>query len=173
MKKAIVDTSSVILLYKSGLLDELIRTYHVSITASVYKELTVNDYPGSLDIINHKNKNGLSVVPLTDLDYSNHDRLIAQTNLGRGEMDTIILFDRGCADFIIIDDKKGAVLCRDSSLPYINALLFPRILFLHGYFSKIEFKDYTEKIVRFGRYSDKIIDFVMNCSREDMKFFLP
>ena len=47
MKQCMVDSSSAILLYKSDLLDILVEAYHITMTASVYEELTITGYPGA------------------------------------------------------------------------------------------------------------------------------
>ena len=95
------------------------------------------------------------------------------SSLDKGERDTIHSFYAGAGDFIIIDDGKGAAYCRDNHIPYINALLFPRIILLTHSISKAEFDDKVGLITGIGRYSQKIIDYALNCSVDDIELFLP
>ncbi|MCD6388500.1 MAG: hypothetical protein J7L69_03730 [Desulfobulbaceae bacterium] len=46
MKKCLIDSSSAILLYKSGLMQTLISTFDVRVGTVIYKKLTCSGYPG-------------------------------------------------------------------------------------------------------------------------------
>jgi hypothetical protein len=58
-------------------------------------------------------------------------------------------------------------------IPYINTLLFPRILYLTHSISETEFNNKAEKVISIGRYSQEIIDYALNCTQDDLEFFLP
>ena len=82
-----------------------------------------------------------------------------------------MLFVMGCGDLIIMDDGKGANVCKKSNIPYINALLVPRILLIAGILSKRECGAVTRSIIDCGRYSEKIIEFGRSCPDEMLARF--
>lgn len=171
MKKAFLDASSAILLFKANLVEQLFETYHVFITKSVYEELTREDYPGAKSFKEYK-KNGSLTICTTictrlESGYSNI------SFLDQGEKDTILFYINNPEDFIITDDGQAARYCHDNGIPFINALLFPRILFLTSTLSANTYNRKSQKIIAIGRYSHQIIDFAQNCSLHDLTPFLP
>ena len=50
-KRAVVDASSAIILFKAGLFLPLIQNYHILMTEAVYSEVTCKGYPGAEDFI--------------------------------------------------------------------------------------------------------------------------
>jgi len=173
MKKALIDSSSAILLFKSGLFDQLTNRFEVIISNSVYKELTIKVHAGSNKFKNYIQNNKMTVChPQVDSISSFHEAA-SLLKLDAGERDTILLFQKGNADFIIIDDGEGAGYCRQNQIPYINALLFPKILLFSGHISQAECRSRVELVLSLGRYSREIIEYALRCDRENLKFFLP
>lgn len=165
MKKILADASSAILLFKSGLFGELTASYHVIMAEAVYGELTHSGYLGAEVFISGRREKRFRVCqPSGKLDIS---------SLGRGEHDTICLYLERIGDFILIDDGKGAGYCRKKGVPYISALLFPRLLHLAGKMSRTAYERKTEGILRRGRYSRKITEDAENCPADALEFFLP
>ena len=72
-----------------------------------------------------------------------------------------------------MDDGRGLKYCKKAGLPFINALLFPRILFLIGSISESEFQKKSAEIIQNGRYSKNIIDIALNLSNQAIQPFLP
>ncbi|MDD2390483.1 MAG: hypothetical protein PHP23_12225 [Desulfobacterales bacterium] len=174
MKKILIDASSAILLYKSGLFDILTRTFCTRMTASVYEEVTHDGYPGAMAFKNLLNADRFTVTPSASGKPLCRDHLPAMNALDRGERDTIGEYiHRGGADFIIIDDGKGAGYCRDNDIPYINALLFPKILFMSRELTEPECVSKMEEIMKIGRYSATVIAFAGHCTKSDLDFFRP
>ncbi|MBN2159942.1 MAG: hypothetical protein JW807_11150 [Spirochaetes bacterium] len=99
------------------------------------------------------------------------DDLILQ-GLDVGERDTIRLFRAGIGEIIILDDWKGASYCKNNAIPYINALLVPRILLLAGIISKSESEESMSRIVENGWYSQWVIDYARFCPDEKLLPFL-
>ncbi|QTA93926.1 hypothetical protein [Desulfonema magnum] len=166
MKKVLIDASSAIILFKSGLFDKLTQTYYIVMAKAVCGELTQEGYPGA-EVFREYCSDKDRVLQLP-----NHGEAdISQ--LGRGEKNTIRHYIRGNGEFIVIDDGKGAAYCRDNRIPYINALLFPRILYVSGDMAETDYHHKTEMILRVGRYSQKIIDYAARCSKDKLEFFLP
>ncbi len=173
MKKILIDSSSAILLFKAGLFENLLRLYDTCVAKAVYHELVVDGRDGAGEFRNYFLDRKLSV------NEKIRGKMIASNEhpdvsfLGRGERETIREYIRGSGRFIIIDDYKGARYCRDNKIPYINALLTPRVLFFSGDISEEACNAGAETILRIGRYSRKIIDYAMSRARDELAFFLP
>jgi hypothetical protein len=73
---------------------------------------------------------------------------------------------------IILDDGKGAAYCKKNTIPYINALLVPRILHMAGRIITEERECLMKKITAYGRYSKQIIDYAFSCKDEEIARFL-
>lgn len=172
LKAVLIDASSAILLYKCGLFDSLARAFHTRMTPSVYDEITRDGYPGAAAFRKLWTAGRFNVIdspamPLPD------DRLPGIRSLDRGERDTIDGYIEGYADFVIIDDGKGAGCCRTNDIPYINALLVPKILLICGKLNESECVEKMGHIISIGRYSIPVKAYAMYCSRTELEFFLP
>jgi predicted nucleic acid-binding protein len=172
MKKVLLDASSAILLLKADLLSKLLDIYSVSQTQSVLHELTRENHFGTETFRQLAARNKITVIDVqnTTLPIKAHRTRHA---LGRGEFDTIKCFEAGSHDFIIVDDGKAARYCTKKSLAFINALLFPRVLFLNNNISQEECNAYMDKIIRHGRYSGKVIAWAQNCKKASLLFAFP
>lgn len=172
MKSVIVDTSSAILLYKSGLIPQLVSHYQTLITPSVHHELTQHGYPGSHEF--QKLCDQQQICLLTDpalLTTGKEYRELPALN--PGERDTILQFIQGTGDFIILDDGRAARYCKRAGLPFINALLFPRILFLIQQIPELEFHLKTDELINNGYYADTIIKLAADLPDQAIQPFLP
>ena len=168
-KKCLLDASSAILLYKGGLLNDLVKMYRVIVAKAVFDELAIPGYSGANDVIDLAENNSIIVV-------NNSLRINEDSGLsllGKGERETIARCKEGGGDFVVVDDKKAARYCRDQSIPYINALLFVRILFYSNKFTHDQYINHMEKLINIGRYSPHVIDFAYNCESSDIDYFLP
>lgn len=61
-KNALIDSSSTILLHKSGLLEKIIDYYNINMTESVFEELTRTGHAGSNDVKQYREKGVLHVL---------------------------------------------------------------------------------------------------------------
>jgi predicted nucleic acid-binding protein len=169
LKRAIVDASSAILMAKTGLFGRLTGTYQVVMAGAVYREISRNGYPGARRFAAARNDGRIQVLapgrPAASLEES------ALT--GAGERETIQLFSQGKGDFVVIDDRRGAAFCRNNGIPYVNALLFPRILMLAGVLSEADYRKKTDRLLALGRYSPEIAAAAAAASRERLGRFLP
>lgn len=166
MKTALMDASSSILLYKAGMLDGVAENYTVIMPRSVFDEITVPGYPGDRVFTSLCSKGMIHVV-------ENHTSTPpAPQSMGRGEHDTISLYSGYPQAFIIIDDGKGARYCRHQNIPYINALLVPKILFYSGRLDEKGYCKATNRLIRLGRYSAWIVDYAKDCTPDKLTFFL-
>ncbi|MGE0084506.1 MAG: hypothetical protein AB7S75_08795 [Desulfococcaceae bacterium] len=173
VKTVLTDASSAILLFRAGLFPALISFYRIMITESVYAELTVRGYPGA-EIFCRACADGQIIVrPAGTVSAIRHPELLMPSqSVRKGEGDTIRLWLYGEGDFVLMDDYKGAAFCRNHGIPYISAILVPRILALSGHLSADQCSEKTEELIRNGRYSRKIITYAQNCPDRDLLFFV-
>jgi len=169
VKIAFLDASSAILLFKVDLLQVLLKTYRIIMAESVYEELTRDGYPGVRLIMDCRNNGRFAVRTPREWRYPFFD----SPALHRGERDTLLCYDNGPESFLIIDDGKAARFCRDNGIPYINALLFPRLLSFAGRMSPDDCRRKIKTLITIGRYSQPIIAFAKECTLQDLLYFLP
>ncbi len=173
MKRVLMDASSGILLFKAGLMNRVLDLYLVVIAGSVYEELTPAGYAGAAYF---QDAWRTSKIARLDDDAEKGTGKMRQTQmkrLGKGERDTICHYLNGAADFVLIDDGRGAGFCRKRKIPYINALLVPRIFYLAHLFSEAEYRESIRNVLEIGRYSGAVIEFGLHCSLSDVACFLP
>ncbi len=172
MKSILIDTSSAILLYKAGWLDTTLAHYHLRTGSAAYRELTVPDYPGA-DLFKRLTAQGrLEVLPATTAPPWISDPGL--TSLGAGERECIQHFLAGAGQFILMDDGRGAAYCRDHGIPYVNALLMPRILVRsEPEIGRLNVPRALAQIFHLGRYAPWILDFARHCSDEVLAPFRP
>ncbi|MDA8141702.1 MAG: hypothetical protein M0036_23915 [Desulfobacteraceae bacterium] len=169
MKLVLVDASSAILLFKAALLERVAACYELTAVPAVYKEITVAGQPGAL-FFERMVSGGL-------LRVCGHERPAALFQgfhtLGAGERDTMIAFFQYPINFVIMDDRKGASLCRSKKIPYINALLCPKILLFSGHADAGVCEEAFGRLLRIGRYSRWVREFAERAQRSDLELFLP
>lgn len=174
MQNSILDSSSAILLYKADLFDKLINAYQVSLTRSVLQELTQKNRRGTKTFFHSAATDKIKVIPVTEnRPWRSNNSCHAFKNLDRGEQDTIHCFMAGGHDFIITDDGRAARWCHDKNIPFINALLFPRLIYFADSISLDECRDKMETVIQLGRYSEEVISWAKKCQRENVNFAIP
>ncbi|WP_320043440.1 hypothetical protein [uncultured Desulfobacter sp.] len=169
-----IDASSAILLYKTGLFDLCTQYFYMIMETCVYKEVQVPDHPGANFFLSMVQKNRMKVCS------SNPDDLIdinLPESLDLGERQTIVLYcQNACPNqpsFIIIDDAKGAKFCLKGKIPFINALLVPKILWFASILNKNDYIDKTALVIEIGRYSRTVIEKARALSSSDLAIFIP
>lgn len=174
MHTAYIDASSAILLYKTGLFVPCTQYFSMVMEANVYKEVRVPDHPGAKFFLSMVQKNSVKV-SLADTDHRVYITL--PENLDLGERKTLILyFQNHCPEarsFIIIDDAKAARFCLRQEVPFINALLVPKILWFAGVLNKNDYIDKTALVIEKGRYSKTVIEKAKALSSWDLAAFIP
>jgi len=130
-------------------------------------ELTVPGYEGAeffFDLCSSE------IVKVYEPDYVRTENLTG--SLHAGERDVIALFYEGKGDFIIMDDGKGSAFCRDKKIPYINALLAVKILYLEQLIDEKQYACAWRWLLTNGRYSQKIIKWAENADEHALAFFI-
>jgi hypothetical protein len=167
-KIAITDASSAIILCRAGLHAFLAGTYDIVFSESVYREITVGSYTGSLEYRQMVNRGEIRVHSDPVL-----RRKPGMAGLDGGESAAILLFYAGQGDFIITDDGPAARYCRKEDIPFINALLFPVVLHLAGMEDEAFTRSAMARIIESGRYSRQVIALARECRQENISFALP
>jgi len=165
------DASSAILLEKAGLFTTLSKAFSIIFPASVFNEITRPGYPGSAFFTKALENRMVDVVFGFEKNlFSGYPR---KNEMDAGEWDAICLFLEQKQGFILTDDGRAAAWCRDHDLPFINALLVPKILGLAGWIAREDSMDKMELLCRMGRYSQKIKDLAFSFTKKDLAFFIP
>lgn len=151
----------------------LTDTFHVSLTTSVLQELTRENHYGSEVFLQYATGNKCRVIDIEQEQLFKRKACHWLNSLGQGELDTIKCFMGGGQDFIIIDDGRAARYCSKNSLPFINALLFPKLLNFGNIFSKDECYAGMDRLIGLGRYSVEVIGWARNCKKEALFFAIP
>jgi predicted nucleic acid-binding protein len=173
MKKSILDASSAILLFKVDLLKELTDVYHVFVTRSVLQELTRRNHQGADTFQRFTSLKKIRIIDLENVLLKCKNSGDSLCFLDKGELDTIKCFGAGDHDFIITDDGRAARYCKKNGLPFINGLLFPRLLYFADLISWQESNNKTDAIIDIGRYSTEVIEWARNCQKESLSFAMP
>lgn len=169
MKATLIDASSAILLFKAGLFETMAAAFSVAVTPAVFQEVTVTGHDGADGFKGALARRQIRMAAFGPPPET-EPKLAA---LGAGERETIIAFQQGVADFVIMDDRKGALFCRERRIPYINALLCPSVLLMAGYLDQAMHSAAFARLLHLGRYSRAVIAFASGCAEEDLACFIP
>jgi predicted nucleic acid-binding protein len=169
VKTVLVDASSAILLHKAEVLIHIQTVFRLCMTTSVYEELTHQERPGARAVVRAHRDQQITVLTPCGTTDPRH----LPSNLHRGERDTLQCYLDGAADFIIIDDGRGAGYCRREAIPYINALLCPRLLVAAGRMTSAAARFAMARIADLGRYSEWVKHHAVTCSDSALTTFLP
>jgi hypothetical protein len=162
----LIDSSSAILLYKTGLIDACGKAFTLVISRSVMHELVVPGHGGA-DYF-------ARLIAAEDLSVSHEYRgCLLDLPLSGGERDIVLLYLSGQGEFIIIDDGDGAAYCRAKHIPYINALLVPLLLEYAGLLGSDDSRRSLETLLKVGRYSPVVKKYAASCTAEMLKDFMP
>jgi hypothetical protein len=171
MKKSIlIDASSAILLFKSGWMAPLMENYRVGTGPEAFREMTVADYPGASAFRQWQQEKRLVLHPQCPPEVSIGTN---RPGLDPGERECITLFLNGTGAFVVIDDGPGAAFCRREAIPYVNALLIPRLLSHASTTVREDVQTAMQRIYASGRYAPWVLEYALTCPPEDLAFFLP
>jgi predicted nucleic acid-binding protein len=168
MKTALIDASSAILLYKAGVMGLLTEHYHTVMVPEVFKEVAVPDYPGARYFETLRKTGVIDVTSRVTSAAVSPDL----SCLDAGERETLLHFPEYPGAFIIMDDKKGSGYCRNESIPYINALLVPKILYFSKKIDNTLCGHFTETLIHMGRYSQSVLVKADAFASHDLTYFI-
>lgn len=99
--------------------------------------------------------------------------VLADTAMGPGETQTLALYyGAPHRSFILTDDGRAARFCRKQGLPFINALLVPKVLYHSGKLDEQTCRECMASLAGLGWYSTRILDLAFQMNREDLDLFL-
>ncbi len=156
------DSSSIILLQKSQLLDVFLRSYRVSVAQEVYAELTEVPKQGSGKLQQVLRSRRIAIKSAG-----------APQEMGDGEGATIATFLDGICDFILLDDRRAAQYCMSRDIPFVNSLLISRILCSCGAIDENKAAVARAALLQHGYYSRKVITQAMAFADADLSKFHP
>ncbi|WP_163335902.1 hypothetical protein [Desulfopila sp. IMCC35008] len=169
--EVLVDSSSLILLYKAHLLPALCSHYRPVIASEVFREVTQNNKPGADEC--YRRIRDKEIIVLPHITKPLHPDLKAHTTMGAGELKTLHHALSGTASFIIIDDLQAIRYCIRKNIPFINALLVPRILALAGAVPYARSHHDFATLCKTGHYSSGIIKKANILGSEELRQFFP
>jgi hypothetical protein len=164
-RRVLIDSSSALLLYRAGILEHTLAAYRVVTSRRVLDELARGGREGAEDFLKYGTLGEIEVC---------HDFrcCLPDLPLRGGERDVVLLYLSGSAEFIIIDDGKAAGYCRQNRIPYMNALLVPKVFIQSGRLDEPAGLKAFEDLVRLGRYAQWVLQFARGAARSDLEFFL-
>lgn len=174
MTQAFMDASSAILLHKADLFFPCCRNFSLVMAGAVFEEITRPGYPGARAFEEASEQRQFRVRepdPVIDKSYSGLERL------DPGEKETIALYlqyaGTRAQGFVILDDFKGARFCRSNDIPYMNALLVPKVFWYSGVMTQDDCQTATATLLNLGRYSKQIAAKALELTRSDLARFEP
>lgn len=171
-KDVLPDSSSLILLQFSGIVEITCCHYNVLVTPSVYQEIAEVDKPGAAHFTTLHDQQIFEVIKEPDdyLPASLHNVL---QKMGNGERQVLAHILAGCGDFVVVDDLQAVKFCVRHKIPFINSLLIPRILLFAGLISTERADESYSLIKERGRYSNAIIQRAGDFQESDLIYFFP
>ena len=160
----IVDSSTLILLAKTGILDLFIEDRKLNITKKVKDEVIAEKKTIDSKLIEQRIKeNKISITEIKDDSFYN--KLIKEFNLGKGEAESIV-FALEEKTILLTDDKKAINICKIFNIKFTTAMNILVKLYQEKKIDKIRAEAIFKKLKKFGRYSNEIIEKV----EEDLKW---
>ena len=155
MKIIVSDTSSLILLSKSSVLEKTCSRHQINIPLSVEQEasaLSLREKYADAAHIHHLIRKGMIIVRKLK-----SPKKKMPIPLGPGETDAILLFHQLKADLLLTDDGKAIKACRMLMIPFIISPKIVLDLYKNKDVSLDEALLSLERIRIAGRYSPDII----------------
>lgn len=154
----VIDSSSLILLAKTDVLDVTIKNLKEKLTIpeEVYAECMAKKESFDAQIIEKRVKEHAILrrkVSDKELCY----RIANDFNLGRGEAEAIVL----CIELksgMITDDKKAINACKILKIEFGTVLGLIAQFYRKNFIALTEAKSITKKLKKIGRYSSEIMD---------------
>jgi predicted nucleic acid-binding protein len=153
----ISNSSTLILLAKTNLLQKFLDNFKVTISDKVFGEITQNKELFDAKLI--QKEVNIERVKVKKVESKKLKNVLEQFKLHEGEASAYVLFkgERGRA--ILTDDKELIKLCQIERVPFICALAIVVRMFEKGLLTKEEAKEKLDKINDYGRYSKDVYEY--------------
>ena len=159
MKVIVADASTVILLQKITLLDNLVKEFEFIIPEEVYKEAVITGkIKKSIDSYQIEDKTNKNLIKIKKVkDKKEVKQLIDEFGLAEGETEAIVLFLQEKADILAIDDHKSINVCRVYKIPFMTALTFVLDSYNLKIIGESKAREMIENLAIYGRYKTELI----------------
>jgi hypothetical protein len=144
LKSGGLDSSTAIVLYKSGILKLLLDEWDVKTTQFVTEEIGAGE--GSEEILKEL---GACVVR----DSS------CEGPFGRGENSILGLYKHGRIQAVFSDDGKFLDYCQRNRIPHYSSIVVPYLLYKNKALSHAQACEYMRIITEQGRFADWVIQY--------------
>ena len=157
----VIDSSSLILLAKIGVLDKVIMNSKekLAVTDKVCQESISRNELFDAQIIKSKLEEKL-IEKVKVKNIMLYRRIRKDFNIGEGEAESIALCLETKTD-LITDDRKAINACRALKIRFTTTGKLLVKLYEKGRITKVETDGYIKKLERFGRYSKAALQEIM------------
>ncbi len=74
--------------------------------------------------------------------------------------------------FVLVDDGRAARFCHAQQIPFINALLIPKLFWYSDFMDQKTYLKKTAQLCELGRYSKIIMEMAGQFSRKELTYFI-
>lgn len=139
-----IDSSTAIILYSSGLLEQFCAEWDIITTGTVQAEIS-------------RGPDGKKTTRILST-YCSIKYASAEGPFGRGENSILNLFVQGKTESVFSDDGRFLEYCRKEHIPHYSSITVPYLLYTAGKLSKAQGLDYTRAITDRGRFSEWVLE---------------
>lgn len=156
-KLVVFDSSALIILQKTGLLDILLGFFNCLISYEVYKECVINGkqirQPDAYHIGKKIEDNSINVGKVN----ADVKEFMKKFSLGEGESASILLYKEAGANLLAIDDHKAINICRIHNVSFATSLSLSVACFRNNIIDRKECENIIQHMASVGRYKDELI----------------
>ncbi|MEE8358286.1 MAG: hypothetical protein V3R82_02635 [Candidatus Hydrothermarchaeales archaeon] len=157
----VFDTSTLILLAKINLLDNILKSYNCIISKKVEEEATKKKELLDSKLITTRIESG-SIKVESISSQSLAAKIKKDFNLGEGEVESIVLIKENKGKVLATDDGPTINACKILEIETISAPVFLVQACRNNEFTKEIAKEKLTKLEKYGRYNPQIIQDVRN-----------
>jgi predicted nucleic acid-binding protein len=154
----VFDSSTLILLAKTGLLDDFLKDYQGKVLIPREVEAESCSRKKSFDALllqKRIQENGITVAKLLNRALS--EQLMQDFNIFRGEAESLALAIEKKANLVATDDKNAVKACRVLKMPFTSAIAILIRMAERKVIAMDRVKAALAALMKYGRYSDGII----------------
>lgn len=154
----IANASTLVLLTKAGLIDNLLEVANLLIPQKVYEEAVVSGKKkGAEDAYKIEKLVQETRIQIKDVPKNEIDQIQSLFNLKSGERDTIALAQSIDVQNVLTDDKKAINACRALDLKFTTAIDILVQLEIQGIIDLDKAKEALDRLEKFGWYDKSLI----------------
>jgi len=139
-----IDSSTAIILYKSGLLERFCAGCNIITTDTVQTEIARG--PDGHDTARILSK------------FCRIEHVSTEGPFGKGENSILNLFKQGKASAVFSDDGRFLEYCSKENIPHYSSIMAPYLLYTAKKLKKKEGLDHTRSIAAQGRFSEWVLE---------------